>query len=727
MTKDSAIKYDAVGAVTAGEPPRGNLSRLLFVKARPGMQALWAVTVLATLVYMLLLPRQDINPSMLVVMMASFALVFFCNQYFPFDERHPYAFFGLMCTYLVLISTIVYFTGGRSSLLGFLFLIVPVYGAHYYSYTGTMMVALATTAARFIPFMTGDISSIESLTLALSATAYVVLGFIACYIVESERIYGGRSTEFKKLLEISRSRDSEVSVLCNLSRTLPRDLDLESVYSQTVMLASTMLPCDGSLLYTIASGLESLSAATGFFELDDFDSRRLPDDTDWVSGLRHGRSVTVQKTPLLWLPGHPAGERKSQVGSIAAVPLLAGNEITGYLVCYSTRTGSFHRLHSDALSTLASQAAIAIDNARLYSRTLNDMSRFETVLRAIRDGLLLVDPDGKLVEANPVAMKVLGIGESDLGRTAVELLDERLTSGDPQGLPAGEALRAALDGEAVFAEYAVTGDAGGTFQLCCVPLAACNGSSSGLAVFMHDITDLKKLDEMKTNFVSNVSHELRAPLTSITGFVGILLADETPGALTPVQREHLKVIQESSFNLATMIDDLLELSRLIASGDELDGCEVDIAGVIDISASQFSLAAAEKEIHLCIDIAGEVPCVKGDAGRLGHVVTNILGNAIKYTDRGGKVTVSAGQDGGVVVVSISDTGCGITPSELPHLFDRFFRARKGMSKDTRGFGLGLAISRDIVNIHGGKIWVESEPGSGSTFCFTLPVYCNSPG
>jgi signal transduction histidine kinase len=695
------------------------MSHLLFFTARPGMQALWTLLVMATLVYTLVHPAAEKNPTMVIVLVVSFAAVLAGIQFFPYDEYHPFGFFGLICAELVLISSLVYFTGSRTSLLGFLFLIIPVFAAHYYSYPGTMVVALATTFARFAPFMTGNISSVEALTLGLSAATYVIVGFIACYVVESEKIYGRNSFEFKRLLEISRGRESEVSLLCSLSRRFPHTLELDAALQITVALAVKALGCDGSVLFLSEGGEEVPRACMGTaLRLDSISLDALGRE-QWFSKLVGGANVLEENAPLAWLdvPGDGSPDR----GCIAAVPLFVGHDATGYLVCYTARKGAFGGFHIDVLSSLASQAAISIENARLYEDALDEKTKVETLLSAFRDGLVVTDCGGSVVQANPLAQRMIGFNSTDYGAGIDSLLEPAVLRVDLGAYSMRGALEAALLGMPVFGEMTIAGEAGGDFQASYIPLGDREGTVSGVALFLHDITEFKKLDQMRTNFVSNVSHELRTPLTSIVGFVSILLSGAA-GRLTAQQEEHLQVVQKQAANLTDMIEDLLELSRLMARGEPLQGVEVDMTEVIEASMEQVGNQARDKGIRVELAIPDILPTVEGDAARLGQVVTNVLGNAIKFTDRGGEVKVVALCVESCVQVLVSDTGCGISPAYQPHIFDRFFRAHAGGAKNGGGFGLGLAISREIVELHGGSIWVESEQDRGSTFCFTVPVH-----
>jgi len=259
-----------------------------------------------------------------------------------------------------------------------------------------------------------------------------------------------------------------------------------------------------------------------------------------------------------------------------------------------------------------------------------------------------------------------------------------------------------------------------TVQAHFIPLRDQVDKVSGMVLFLHDITELKRLDEMKSNFVSNVSHELRTPLTSISGFVSLLLAGRA-GPLAQNQSRYLEVVKEQAGNLTEMIEDLLDLSRLQAGGRRLQTAACDIRELIGAAVTQVEKAALAGDVEIRINLRGDLPPVNADSARLTQVLNNIIENAVKFTPAGGMVEVAALDGGSALQVQVSDTGAGITPAALPHIFDRFFQAHATESEQA-GFGLGLAISREIVELHGGRIWAESDPGRGSTFYFTVPFY-----
>src|SRR5262245_42708007 len=232
---------------------------------------------------------------------------------------------------------------------------------------------------------------------------------------------------------------------------------------------------------------------------------------------------------------------------------------------------------------------------------------------------------------------------------------------------------------------------------------------------------LKELDCLKSDFVSNVSHELRTPLTAIKGAVDLLLR-EVPGPLNENQTHHLSRVRSNTQHLAGLINDLLDLSKIEEGKIELDAGRVSLGGLLHEVMETVKPMAAEKSVLLEVDVPEPLVLVWADRDKVTQVLMNLIGNAIKFTPSDGKIGVSTANDRrGWVRVSIRDAGPGIPVGEQEKIFEKFYQVTQDGSLKPKGTGLGLAISKSLVELHGGKIWVESEPGRGSTFSFTLPV------
>jgi signal transduction histidine kinase len=230
--------------------------------------------------------------------------------------------------------------------------------------------------------------------------------------------------------------------------------------------------------------------------------------------------------------------------------------------------------------------------------------------------------------------------------------------------------------------------------------------------------------EFKNQFLSHVSHELRTPLTCIHQFVTILI-DGLAGEVSPEQRDHLKTILKSVNQLGAMVRDLLEASRAESGKIRIDPRCVAIGDLIRQAVTMMQPAAREKGVGLEVGVDTRIPFVHGDPGRILEVLINLIENGIKFTPPGGSVTVQAclvQTDPDFVYISVADTGCGITPEARALVFERLYQDPNAVDNNRKGLGLGLFIAKELINLHGGRIWVASEAGSGATFSFTLPLF-----
>jgi signal transduction histidine kinase len=234
--------------------------------------------------------------------------------------------------------------------------------------------------------------------------------------------------------------------------------------------------------------------------------------------------------------------------------------------------------------------------------------------------------------------------------------------------------------------------------------------------------ELQRLDELKSQFVSIAAHELRSPLTAVVGYVELLL-DEDFGPLNPRQREFVQNAQEAGERLLALTGDLLDVTRIETGRVDLVLQPTDLAGVIETVVTELRPRLEAKEQELVLDLDPDLPLALCDRVRTGQIIGNLLGNAIKYTPDGGRIaiTVVLARQESHLEVSLADNGVGISAHDQEKLFDRFYRAESATLSGASGAGLGLHIARSLVELHGERIWVESAPGKGSTFFFTLPV------
>lgn len=233
------------------------------------------------------------------------------------------------------------------------------------------------------------------------------------------------------------------------------------------------------------------------------------------------------------------------------------------------------------------------------------------------------------------------------------------------------------------------------------------------------LRELQNTDASRRELIANVSHDLRTPLAALRGYLETLLLKDT--ALTASERQnYLEVAFKQSERLSGLVSELFELSKLEAADAKLNGEPFQFAELALDVAQKFALAAQQKPVELVIDIARDLPFINGDIALLERVFDNLLENALRHTNFAGRITVTVQQRENTIMVSIADTGSGIAANDLPHVFDRFYRADKSRNEQSGGAGLGLAIAKRVIELHGGAIEVASEPGSGTCFRFTLP-------
>ncbi|MBN1912964.1 MAG: PAS domain-containing sensor histidine kinase, partial [Candidatus Omnitrophica bacterium] len=249
-----------------------------------------------------------------------------------------------------------------------------------------------------------------------------------------------------------------------------------------------------------------------------------------------------------------------------------------------------------------------------------------------------------------------------------------------------------------------------------------NGKTIGMVSVLSDITKQKELDRLKSSFISHVSHELRTPLVAIEQSISLILS-KTAGPISRDQEEFLSISQRNLKRLSHLIDDLLDLSKLEAGRMDLKREPLMITKLIDDCVESLRLWANSKSIDIRVESKGDLPAVSADAEKIYQVLNNLLGNAIKFTPSGGYVSIEPAlkKEQGVIEVSVSDNGIGIPEEALAKIFDKFYQVGDRIATDLSGTGIGLAIAKEIVELHGGTIRAESRKGEGAKFIFALPV------
>jgi two-component system phosphate regulon sensor histidine kinase PhoR len=321
-------------------------------------------------------------------------------------------------------------------------------------------------------------------------------------------------------------------------------------------------------------------------------------------------------------------------------------------------------------------------------------------------GVVRISDDLTVVTANDAAARLLARRPATLpGRSVMEAsTDHRLE----------EIVRTALrDGSATGELTARTADAPTLL------LRAGRMATGDAWLVLEDVSELRRLQRIRTEFIDNLSHELRTPLTTVSLLAETLAleADQLP----PRTAERIAKIEVETGHLVQMVNELLDLSKIESGSTALVLADVDLANLASATMERLSLFAERSGVRLVIDVGESIPRIRGDGERLGQALLNLLHNAVKFSPPGTQVVVRVTATAHEVVVAVVDHGQGIPRSALPRVFERFYKGDRARTRGVGGTGLGLSIARHVVEAHGGRIWVESEEGIGSTFAFALPV------
>ncbi|NPV58538.1 MAG: GAF domain-containing protein [Actinobacteria bacterium] len=364
------------------------------------------------------------------------------------------------------------------------------------------------------------------------------------------------------------------------------------------------------------------------------------------------------------------------------------------------------------LALFVNQAAIALENANLYRLISEDQRRTEAMLHSLNDGVIAINNEAEVILVNAAAESILGLPPSR--RIANRHVKEVIPNPDI----ANTFLRSLNTGLELEEEVAVGPTKRKILEIRTSIIEASPGERIGIIAVIRDITKLHELEQAKSDFVSTVSHELRTPLTSIKAYTATLRRGDVEFD-EDTKREFLRVIEDETDRLARLVSDILDVSRIESGRLELKKREFDLARLARIVIEKLESHSSRHSFHL--HYPQHMDPVYADPDKIEQVIMNLVDNAVKYSPSGGEVTVSLAQERNRVEFRVSDQGVGIPPEHLPHIFDKFHRVDNRATREIYGTGLGLYVSKSIIEAHGGSIWVESELGEGSTFLFTLPV------
>jgi two-component system phosphate regulon sensor histidine kinase PhoR len=366
-------------------------------------------------------------------------------------------------------------------------------------------------------------------------------------------------------------------------------------------------------------------------------------------------------------------------------------------------------MHPDSAEIARSIRRLAEQLRERLAETTQEKERLQAVLDGMAEGVLVVDPRGSIVLANGRIQEFFGARGELVGRTALE----GIRHADVAELLA----QAQWADEPVARVIGVSHPSARTLRVLAVRFPRGSATPMGTVAVFHDVSELAQLERMRREFVANASHELRTPLAAIRGFAETLLGSPSLG--DDERRSYLEVIDRHARRLGHLVGDLLELSKIESGKIDRQLGPVDVAALAQALIRDNEARADEKQIQVSLEVKGE-PIAWAQSAALEQIFTNLLDNALKYTEAGGRLDVRIEVDDAWVRVAVRDTGIGIPEADLGRIFERFYRVDRARSRALGGTGLGLAIVKHLVQSLGGEISVESEPGRGSTFSFGLP-------
>jgi PAS domain S-box-containing protein len=503
--------------------------------------------------------------------------------------------------------------------------------------------------------------------------------------------------------------------LLEISRIITQELDLQVVLNRIVRFSAELLAGHAGLIALRQEGggwkiASSYGIQTAFLKNLKPLLADIPDHGDAarfeLPELNRRLQRITQATTMGLLNG-------------VGLPLIAHGEVLGVIFVFRSYGGLFSSEDRALLQAFASQAAIAVHNAGLYTEVTQQNQRLDAILESSADGMFILDPGLRFQRFNRACARLSGyVAEAVIGRQHDQVIRWLRKPSGPElqqavagGWPLSPSARLYVEGDLL------RKDAGAiSVGITYAPNLSPEGKLWSIIANVRDISKFREAEELKSTFISIISHELRTPVALIKGYVGTLRREDADWDPSVV-RESLAVIEEESDHLAQLIDDLLDASRLQAGALVLNPSAVSLAETAKRLVERFSRPAAEHPFDL--EFPPDFPLVQADEERMTQVLSNLISNAIKYSPAGGRIKVHGHATPSEVIVCVSDEGPGIAKEDAPRVFDRFYRANEA-ARTTKGAGLGLYLAKAVVDAHGGRIWVDERAEKGTRICLALP-------
>lgn len=527
---------------------------------------------------------------------------------------------------------------------------------------------------------------------------------------------GELSEDFNDMAASLRKRNTALTALYEMAHVLSSSLQMTDVLDQVLDKLATVVGFSAAMILLYDEKQDHLAVAA---------ARGLRGDDRLIRikrgyGLAGYVAETGEALVIPDLKEEPRYKRlfpRAHVGSAMYVPLRTSENILGIISIGHPSKHAYNKDDLDLVKAVADEATLAIRNAKLYEATAEERRKLDALLQSLTDTVMIVGRDGSIVRVNPAWETLTGFS---IGESVGWRLPTNLSTPDDEPL-----ITIMQQFEAQTPEYTIESadgqlkHIGASYSV--IPTA--DGSTLYRVAVLRDISKLKELDRMKSEFVSTVSHELRTPLASIKGF-SVTLLNHWDKFDDESKREFISTIDQSTDRLNRLITDLLTLSR-IEAGRSLQLMPTTISPRMAIDQVFALLAARSADHTLANYVPANLPPVWADSDKLDQILVNLIDNAIKYSPEGGEVRVAGrqveGENGLMVEFSIHDQGLGIAPEDMSRLFKRFEKLEASVERQIPGTGIGLFVTRHLIEAMGGTISVESELDVGTTFRFTLPI------
>lgn len=500
--------------------------------------------------------------------------------------------------------------------------------------------------------------------------------------------------------------------LLEISRALTEELDLDKLLRRILKYA-----------------IEMLAGHAGFIALSN------PEE-QWFLAVANGLPHAIERFLNTWLekippiqdpknielPGLNRLLQSISMGNMSTVglPLIAQQKVIGFIYIFRNYRGVFSQNDRSLLSSFANQAAIAVRNARLYKEVNQEKRRTDAMLDSAADGILILNPNHSIERTNAAFARMFGLSQKEIQHMKH---DEVIRwQGNPHGItldraeaggwPLSPQLHLYVEGDIQRPNGQPPLPVGITYA----PLMSTESTLINIIATIRDITHFRQADELKSEFVSIVSHELKTPVALIKGYVSTLRRDDVQWDHNVID-ESLQVIEEEADRLTALIEDLLDASQLQVGGMQLNRTDIAMRPFVERIAEKFQVQTQNHQI--VVDIPEDFPVVIADEVRLQQVISNLLSNSIKYAPEGGEIRISGQVRPETIIICVTDEGPGIARCDMPHIFDRFYRAQE-TSRKTKGAGLGLYLARSIIEAHNGRMWADPTREKGARICFSLP-------